>query len=131
MPGKLFLTLAYLFANGHRKLAKGKPVWAMLIQDFSGRKGKDCFIFSNFIIIYPFTFFHKSFPVVAQSCPTFCSPVDFRPPGFSAHGILQARILNWDSHFLLQGIFPTQGSNQVFCIAGRFFIIPLYIYQHN
>ena len=39
-------------------------------------------------------------------------------------------ILSWDSpgkntglgcHFLLQGIFPTQGLNQVSCIAGRFF----------
>ena len=27
------------------------------------------------------------------------------------------------SHSLLQGIFPTQGSNQVSCIAGRFFTI--------
>ena len=34
----------------------------------------------------------------------FCSP-----PGSSVHGILQARILQ--CHFLLQGIFPTQGSN--------------------
>ena len=30
-----------------------------------------------------------------QSCPTFCDPMDFTPPGFSAHGILQARILKW------------------------------------
>ena len=26
-------------------------------------------------------------------------------------------------HFLLQGIFPTEGSNEVFCIANRFFTI--------
>ena len=30
---------------------------------------------------------------VAQSCPTLCSPKDCGPPGFSVHGILQARIL--------------------------------------
>ena len=35
-----------------------------------------------------------------------------RPHGLKVHGILQARILEWVSHFLLQGIFPTQGSNQ-------------------
>ena len=29
----------------------------------------------------------------AQSCPTLCDPMG--PPGFSAHGILQARILEW------------------------------------
>ena len=28
-----------------------------------------------------------------QSCPTLCDPMDGSPPGFSVHGILQARIL--------------------------------------
>ena len=37
----------------------------------------------------------------------FAAPLDGSPPGFPVHGILQARILE----FLLQGIFPTQGSN--------------------
>ena len=31
--------------------------------------------------------------------------------GSSVHGILQARILKLGCHFLLQGIFPSQGSN--------------------
>ena len=26
---------------------------------------------------------------------TLCDPVDYRPPGSSVHGILQARILEW------------------------------------
>ena len=30
---------------------------------------------------------------------------------YTVHGILQARILEWDPLSLLQGIFPTQGSN--------------------
>ena len=34
--------------------------------------------------------------------------MDCSLPGSSVHGILQARIL--ECHFLLQGIFPTQGS---------------------
>ena len=33
--------------------------------------------------------------LVTQSCPTFCNPVDCNLPGSSAHGILQARILEW------------------------------------
>ena len=42
-----------------------------------------------------------------QLCPTLCDPLDY-----TVHGILQARILGWmDSRSLLQGIFPTQGSN--------------------
>ena len=27
--------------------------------------------------------------------PTVCDPIDYNPPGFSVHGILQARILEW------------------------------------
>ena len=38
--------------------------------------------------------------------------MDSSPPSSSVHGILQARILECVSrHSLLQGIFPTQGSN--------------------
>ena len=32
---------------------------------------------------------------VAQGYPSLCSPMDCRPPDFSALGILQARILEW------------------------------------
>ena len=32
---------------------------------------------------------------VAQLCPTFCDPMNCSPPGSSAHGILQARVLEW------------------------------------
>ena len=32
---------------------------------------------------------------VAQSCPTLCNPMACSLPGFSVHGILQARILKW------------------------------------
>ena len=38
-------------------------------------------------------------------------PMDYSPPGSSVHGILQARNTGVYSHFLLQGIFLTQGSN--------------------
>ena len=31
--------------------------------------------------------------LVAQSCPTLWDPTDCSPPGFSVHGILQAKIL--------------------------------------
>ena len=38
------------------------------------------------------------------------APYGLSPPGFSVHGILQARILQWVA-ISLQGIFPTQGLN--------------------
>ena len=48
---------------------------------------------------------------LTQSCPTLCNPVECSLLGSSVHGISQAGV---GSHFLLQGIFPTQGSN--FCV---------------
>ena len=32
---------------------------------------------------------------VAQSCLTDCDAMDCSPPGYSFHGILQVRILEW------------------------------------
>ena len=54
---------------------------------------------------------------VAQSRPTLCNPMDYRPPGSSVHGVLQARILE-------QVAIPfSRGSSQISRIAGRFFTI--------
>ena len=39
----------------------------------------------------------KSESEVAQSCPTLHDPMDCSPPGFSVHGIFQARVLEWGS----------------------------------
>ena len=43
--------------------------------------------------------------------------MDCSPPGSSVHGILQERILEWVSHFLLQEIILTQGSNPCLLIG--------------
>ena len=45
------------------------------------------------------------------SCVGLCNPVDGCPLGSADPGILQARILERVASFLLQGTFPTQGSN--------------------
>ena len=37
----------------------------------------------------------KSESEVAQLCPTLCDPMDCSLPGFSIHGIFQARVLEW------------------------------------
>ena len=42
---------------------------------------------------------------------TLCNSIDCSLPGSSVHRILQARLLEWVCHFLLQGIFPTQELN--------------------
>ena len=43
---------------------------------------------------------------VAQSCPTVCDPVDCSLPGSSAHGTLQARMLEWGAISISRG--PSQ-----------------------
>ena len=45
---------------------------------------------------YIYTMEHSvQFSSVAQSCPTFCNPMDCSLPGFSIHGISQAKVLEW------------------------------------
>ena len=44
-------------------------------------------------------------------CLTLCDPMEYSPPGSSAHGIFQVRILEWVANALLQRIFPTQRLN--------------------
>ena len=48
---------------------------------------------------------------VTRWCPTLCNPTDCSPPGFSVHGTLQARILEWAAMPSSQGVFLTQGLN--------------------
>ena len=47
----------------------------------------------------------------AQSCPTLCDPVGCSLPGSSVHGDSAGKNTGGGCHFLLQGIFPTQGPN--------------------
>ena len=52
-----------------------------------------------------------------QSCPTLCDPIDGSPPGFSVHGIFQARILEWGAiAFSAQTNWPVIKYNNVNCL---------------
>ena len=48
---------------------------------------------------------------VTQPCPTLCNLIDCSLPGSSVHGDSPGRSTGVGCHALLQGIFPTQGSN--------------------
>ena len=61
------------------------------------------------------------FLLIAQSSPTFCSPMDDSLPGSSVHGILQARILEWVAIFSSRGSSLPRDQTQVWWIAGRFY----------
>ena len=58
---------------------------------------------------------------VAQSCPTLCDPVDCNVLGFSVHGILQARILEWIAISFSRGSSQPRDRIQVSHIGGRRF----------
>ena len=47
----------------------------------------------------------------AQSYLTLCHPMDSSLPRSSVHGIIPGKNTGANCHFLLQGVFPTQGSN--------------------
>ena len=47
--------------------------------------------------------------------------MDSSPPGFSVHGISQARILEWVAIFFSRGSSWPRNQIHVFCIAGRCF----------
>ena len=60
-----------------------------------------------------------------QSCPTLCDPMDCSLPGSSAHGTLQARILEWGDIPSSRGSSRPRGqthSSHGSCTAGGFFI---------
>ena len=48
--------------------------------------------------------------LLAQPCPTVCIPTDCSPPGSSVHRDSSGKDTVVGCHFLLQGIFPTQGN---------------------
>ena len=64
---------------------------------------KKVWVYAGYVWVYVW--------VYPQLCPTLCDLVDCSLPGSSVHGILQARMLEWGCHFLLQEIFPVQGLN--------------------
>ena len=59
----------------------------------------------------------KSESEVSQSCPTLSDPMDCSLPGSSAHGIFQARVLEWGAiaFSIWGGRFPHSVSSPSFC----------------
>ena len=54
--------------------------------------------------------------VCAHSHPTLCDPMNYRPAGSPSPWDFPGKNTGVGCHFLLQGIFPTQGS--ILCLWG-------------
>ena len=61
--------------------------------------------------------------LVAQWYVTLCDTTDCSQPGFSVHGIRQARVLEWVSIPFSRGSSWPRNWTRISCIAGRFFTI--------
>ena len=61
--------------------------------------------------------------VVTQSCLILCNTMNCSLPGFSVHGILGARILEWIDIPFFRGSSWPRDQTLVSCIIGRFFTI--------
>ena len=64
---------------------------------------------------------HSIKVLVTQWCLTVCYPMDCSLPGYSVHGISQARILEWAAISFSRGSSQPRDQTQVSCIGGRFF----------
>ena len=65
----------------------------------------------------------KSESEVAQSYPTLRDPMDCSLPGSSAHGLFQARVLEWGA--IAFSMSPLQGGTTVFGFAWDTGFLPL------
>ena len=61
--------------------------------------------------------------IMSVSCPvvSYCNPMDYSPPGFSVHGISQARTLEWVAIPFSRGSSWPRDQTWVSCITDRFF----------
>ena len=61
--------------------------------------------------------------LVAWLCPILCDPIDYSPLGSSAHGMLQARILEWVGNPFSRGSSQPRDRTWVSHIIGSFFTV--------
>ena len=80
---------------------------------------------SKFISLYILSICSLLYVVCACSltCPTLCDHVDYSPPGSSAHGILQVRILELVAISYSKGSSQPRDQTQVSCIVRQIFYL--------
>ena len=72
---------------------------------------------------FPMSWLFASESEVTQSCPTLWDPMDSSLPGFSIHGIFQAKILEWVAIYFCRRSSWPRDQTRVSCFAGRLFTI--------
>ena len=95
-------------------------IWTPLMKCYKGKSQKHSWSILLIHMTLPYAKV-KSESEVAQSCPTFCNPVDCNLPGSSLHGILQTRVLEWGAIAFSRGSSWPRDRTWDSCIAGRGF----------
>ena len=81
------------------------------VKDTKVKVSKNLLFLNLFEMSFHQLLYTESESEVAQSRPTLSDPMDCSPPGSSGHGDSPSKNTGVGCHALLQGIFPTQGSN--------------------
>ena len=69
----------------------------------------------------------KSESEVAQSCPTLRDPMDCSLPGSSAHGVFQARVLEWGAIAFSKPSYCHVANNSISFFLVSYFSLQLYL----
>ena len=80
-------------------------------------------MYFSFILSLVVGLLHEWVSEGAQSCTTLCDPMDCSPPGSSAHGIFQARLLEWVAISFSRGSSQPRDRTRVSRTAGKRFTI--------
>ena len=136
-------------SNEHPGLISFKMDWLDLLEVqgtltecLTRKKKKNSLSLSLSLYIYIYTHTHTHTHIYAQliqSCLTLCDPMDCRLPGSSAHGIFQARILEWDALSFSRGsswprdwtTSPTSPALQVDSFPLSHWGSPMYTHTHT
>ena len=86
---------------------------------------------TGFYINYSCGSYTLKWSEVAQSCLTLYDPMNCSLPGFSVHGVFQARVLEWVAISFSRGSSWPRGRTQLSCIAGRHFTLWTYRHQNH
>ena len=119
-PSSIMLAVVYFEDSFHQ--VKGILFYSKFAENFFYYEWMLGFVtcFILFRWSYGFSFLRAK---LLQLCPTLCDPIDYCPP--SSPGEFSSKYTGVGCHFLLQGIFLTQGLNQnLLChlhLAGVFF----------
>ena len=79
-------------------------------------------IYDSRLFFFPLFFCENAYKLL-QSCVIFCDPMNYSPPDSSAHGILQARILDWLAISYSRRSSQPRDQTWVSSIADGFFTI--------